>query len=131
MRLTRLLNELKSDGFLRKPIAVDLNTLVILDGHHRFNSLKQLGCDIIPTYLFDYSMPEIVVYTRNDMQKITKEDVIRAGTTGNKLPPRSSKHMVWLKFDKLVHISHLEKNIDIPLERMNTYLNHSRHASLR
>jgi hypothetical protein len=120
IRLNRLLKKIMVEGFLRKPIAVDLNTFIILDGHHRFHCLKQLGCEIIPTYLFDYRRAEIVVFGYRKGEKITKEDVIRAGLGGNKLPSRSSKHMIRLGYNNLVHISYLEKDINIPLEKVKS-----------
>ncbi len=43
-----LLEEIRADGVLRRPIAVDENTNVILDGHSRFTCLNLLGCKIIP-----------------------------------------------------------------------------------
>ncbi|MBI2126169.1 MAG: hypothetical protein HYU02_02485, partial [Thaumarchaeota archaeon] len=105
-------------GFLRRPIAVDLNTNIILDGHYRFNCLKLLGCKIIPIYPFDYRKSEIVVLSHRDGENITKEDVIRAGLTGNKLPPKSSKHMIKLPSGESIHISQIGKDINIPLERL-------------
>lgn len=52
--LKLLLNQIKHDGILNHPIIVDKNTLIILDGHHRFNVLKKLGLSIIPVYFVDY-----------------------------------------------------------------------------
>ncbi len=118
--LNRLLGEIGSDGFLRRPIAVDLNTNIILDGHYRFNCLKLLGCKIIPIYLFDYRKSEIVVLSHRNGENITKEDVIRAGLTENKLPPKSSRHMIKLRSGKLVHISQIGKDVNVPLESLKT-----------
>ena len=116
--LNRLLREIRSEGFLRRPIAVDLNTNIILDGHYRFNCLKLLDCMIIPIYLFDYRKSEIVVLSHRNGENITKEDVIRAGLTGNKLPPKSSKHIIKLPSGESIHISQIGKDINIPLERL-------------
>lgn len=118
--LDQLLNKIRSDGFLRRPIAVDLNTNIILDGHCRFNCLKLLGCKMIPAYLFDYGISDIVVLSHRDGENITKEDIIRAGLTGNRLPSKSSKHMIRLKSGGLVHISQFGKDIDVPLGRLKT-----------
>ena len=38
-----LKKEIVSDGVLKKAIAVDENTNIILDGHHRAKVLKELG----------------------------------------------------------------------------------------
>lgn len=44
-----------------KPIIADKNTFIIIDGHHRFNVLKNLGYKKIPVILVDYYSPEINV----------------------------------------------------------------------
>ena len=116
----RLLEEIRSDGILRKPIAIDENTNVILDGHSRFNCLKLLECNIIPAYVFDYRMPEIIVRSYRRGERISKESVIRAGLTGKKMPPKSSKHMVRLESGKLVHISSLGREVNVPLEDLRS-----------
>jgi len=49
--LKRLYNQIKKDGYVNNPIIVDKNTMIILDGHHRFNALKLLGMSSSPVYL--------------------------------------------------------------------------------
>ena len=118
--LNRLLSEIRSDGSLRRPIAVDLNTKIILDGHYRFKCLKLLGCNIIPCYMFDYKKSEIIVLSHRDGENITKEDVIRAGLTGNKLRPKSSKHLIKLPSGRFIHISQIGKDVNVKLETLKT-----------
>ena len=48
--LKKLLAQIKRDGFIDNPIIVDKNTMVILDGHHRFNVLRLLGFQSSPVY---------------------------------------------------------------------------------
>ncbi|MDP2971868.1 MAG: ParB N-terminal domain-containing protein [Deltaproteobacteria bacterium] len=55
--LEDLKNEILSDGILKMPIAVDRDTYVILDGHHRLHALKRIGCKRIPVVLVDYHPP--------------------------------------------------------------------------
>ncbi len=49
--LRKLIREIKADGYIKDPIIADVNTMVILDGHHRFNALKFLGFASSPVYL--------------------------------------------------------------------------------
>jgi ParB-like chromosome segregation protein Spo0J len=49
--LLEITREIKQDGFVRNPIIVDKNTMIILDGHHRFNAIKSLGLTSSPVYL--------------------------------------------------------------------------------
>jgi hypothetical protein len=115
--LKELMEEIKSDGILKKPIAVDENTKIVLDGVHRLNALKMLGCNKIPVVLVNYRSPKIKVLSWRKGEKITKKDVIIAGLTGNRLPAKTSKHMVEVN-GKLKHISFLQKGVNIPLEKL-------------
>ena len=114
-----LLQQIKSDGILKRPIVIDKKTKVILDGVHRTNILKELGCDKIPAILVDYSSPKIKVLCWRKEEKLTKKDVILAGLTGKKFPPKTSKHMIEVD-GKLKHISFIQKRIDIPLEELRS-----------
>ena len=56
-----LANEVLNEGLLRDPLVVDQEDHIILDGMHRFNSLKLLKCRFVPCCLVDYNSPEIKV----------------------------------------------------------------------
>lgn len=56
-----LANELLSEGELRDPLVVDQEDYVILDGMHRFSSLKLLKCRFVPCCLVNYDSPLIKV----------------------------------------------------------------------
>jgi hypothetical protein len=118
--LEKLKKLIRKDKVLKKPIVVDKNTSIIIDGHTRFNSLKQLGYSRVPVLLIDYTSPEILVRTWKNYRKITKEDVIIAGLNGKKFSPKTSKHMVKIG-NKIEHISILERRINIPLEKLGGY----------
>ena len=49
--LKELIKEIAKDGYISDPIIVDINTKIILDGHHRFNAIKFLGLALAPVYL--------------------------------------------------------------------------------
>lgn len=115
--LQKLIKEIKNDKILKRPIAIDKNTNIILDGAHRFNALKALGCKKIPAVLVNYRSPKIKVLAWRKGEKITKKDVITAGLTGNKMPPKTSKHMILIN-GRLRHISFIEKEINFPIEKL-------------
>jgi len=92
--LLRLLEQIKQDGFIDVPLVVDQNTGIILDGHHRFNVIKQLGLGFSPCILVDYASSEIEVAAWQKGQTVTKNTVIEAGLSGNLLKPRTSKHSI-------------------------------------
>jgi len=56
-----LANDVLKDGKLRDPLVVDQEDYVILDGMHRFNSLKLLKCRFVPCCLVNYDSPQIKV----------------------------------------------------------------------
>jgi len=116
-QLERLKKQIRKDKMLKRPIVVDKNTKTIIDGHFRFNSLKQLGYSKIPVFLIDYSSPEILIRTWRDREKITKENVLFAGLNGKKFPPKTSKHMIKIG-NKLKHISAVERRVNIPLKKL-------------
>jgi hypothetical protein len=57
----RLSREISADGVVHDPLIVDQNDYLILDGMHRFNALKRLGCCFAPCCLLDYGSPKIKV----------------------------------------------------------------------
>ena len=115
--LKELKEEINSDGVLKRPIVVDRNTNIILDGEHRFNSLKELGCNRIPVIFVDYNLPEIKVKSWRKGKRLTKQIVTEAGLTQKKLPRRTSRHMVRIG-NKLKHISFIQKRVDVPLSML-------------
>ena len=59
--VAKLSSEIRIDGVVRDPLIVDEVDHVILDGMHRFNALKRLGCRFAPCCLLDYNDPRISV----------------------------------------------------------------------
>jgi len=115
--LEELKNEILSDGILKMPIAVDKNTYIILDGHHRLHALKKIGCKKIPVVLVDYQSPEIKVIAWREGESISKEIVIHTALMGGRMPPKTSKHMIMVN-GEFRHISIIETVINIPLEEL-------------
>lgn len=56
-----LANEVHSERRIRDPLMVDRKDHVILDGMHRFSSLRLLNCRFVPCCLIDYDSPQIRV----------------------------------------------------------------------
>jgi len=106
IHLNDLLADIKKDGFLADPIIADKDTLVILDGHHRYNTLKRLGARFCPVCLVDYKDGAIAVGCWREGETITKDRVIEAGITGKLLRPQTSRHT----------IPDRPKGLDVPLE---------------
>jgi len=107
--LHKLKKEILEDGFLEKPIIVDINTKVILDGHHRFNIIRELGLKLISIWLINYQSEEVQVIAWKKGENVTKEDVLRAGLTGKLLKPKTSRHKLKIRRIKKVLLKKLNK----------------------
>ncbi|MEM2661485.1 MAG: ParB N-terminal domain-containing protein [Nitrososphaeria archaeon] len=114
VRLIQLFDEIVKDGVIRKAIAIDLNTYIIIDGHHRWKVLKKLGCLKIPVILIDYFSPNLKVRSWHDGKGIPKSRVIRAGLSGKVFPPKTTKHVIELG-GREIHISAFEPIVNMPL----------------
>jgi cysteine synthase/O-phosphoserine sulfhydrylase/cystathionine beta-synthase len=117
--LKDLTQKIALDKILKFAIVADKNTNIILDGEHRFNALKNLGCKKIPVVYVDYNSPDILVQNWRKGKKLTKKDVIEAGLSKQKLPPKTSRHMIKMS-DNLTHIFAIEKRVDIPIEALKS-----------
>jgi hypothetical protein len=114
-RLDNLKAEIKSDGILKRPIAVDMNTNVVLDGHHRIGALRLLGCFKVPVLFVDYQSPKIGVKTAENGEECPKQKIIEAALKGEPLPPKSTWHYVTFS-KEIVHISKIQERVDVPLK---------------
>ena len=117
LKLKSLRDEIENDGILKRPIVVDEKTYVVLDGHHRIGALRQLGCSKIPVYFVNYLSPKIGVEDSRSGEELPKDVVIKAGLSGNLLPPKSTWH--YITFSEIrKHISHIQRRVDIPLKNL-------------
>ncbi len=90
---TELKDQISKNRYI-VPIIVDSKNLIILDGHHRYNVMRELGYDKIPVFLVDYDSENIKVESWKKDKKVTKEDVIKRGISGNLFPPKTSRHVL-------------------------------------
>lgn len=116
-RLNSLKDEICSDGILKRPIVIDDTTKVIIDGHHRAEALRLLGCRRIPVCCVDYTCNEIDLKSNPEDVGITKDKVIEAALKNSPFKPKSTWH--YIKFKNGVrHISCVQKRIDMPLNTL-------------
>jgi len=98
--LELLRDEILTDQMLKYPIVADEKSHVILDGMHRWLALKSLGYALIPAILIDaFQNPKIRVgkrrihrYLNDSREEIPISEVIKAGTSGRLMMPRSTRH---------------------------------------
>lgn len=107
--LAYLKKKIEKSGVFTEPIIVDKDNLVILDGHHRFNTCKKLGLKKIPCIRVDYvNDNKIKVITRRKDYYINKSEVINMGLSGKVFPAKTTKHFIPYRI----------KNLKIPLQKL-------------
>ncbi len=127
-RVEELKKDILREGKIKRPILVDENTLIVIDGHHRLQALKELGCKFIPAVLVNYRSNDICVEPWRDCDKISKEDVIKAGLTGNPFPPKTSKHFIICEGCKR-HVEYLEGEFPVHLSVLGSSIKRPRISS--
>lgn len=92
--LAELTKQIRKDGVLKRPVLVADRVLVILDGHHRVEALRKLGCKRIPAFLVDYESDGVRLTTWPDaeVKVVTKPEVVRRGLSGERFPPKTTRH---------------------------------------
>ena len=93
-RLNSFINYLKSlDGdLLISSIIVCDKSKIIIDGHHRYHALKMFGVKNVPVTFVNYNHPNIKAYFDD---RLLKSEIIESVNSGELLPPKSSKHVIW------------------------------------
>lgn len=94
-----------SSGIVNRPVVVDVETGVILDGHEVFYALDLLSAEKIPVIKVSVSSVQLKSLQLG-LKPITAKSIIEAGIKGPKLPPKS--------FKVLVDVPH----VDVPLSHL-------------
>lgn len=95
-RVKELLSKIKSEGVWTKPLYIEKNHNLTLDGQHRLEVAKKLGLKKVPCQLFDYQ--NVKVWSLRKEEIVNPEEVIKRVDEGNIYPYKTVKH----KFPKVV-----------------------------
>ncbi len=85
------LQSLDGDILISSILVCD-KSFIIIDGHHRYHALSDLGVKKIPITLINYDSKEIKAYSDD---RILKSDVLETVNSGKLLSPKSTKHVIW------------------------------------
>ncbi len=77
-------------GIIEKPILVEKNHFVILDGHHRVTVAKLFGLPLKAIFV-DYDEVELAYWGK---MRPSKRDVVEAALEGRLFPPKTTKHVI-------------------------------------
>ena len=82
------------------PIVAEREHLVILNGHHRYNALKRMGCRRVPVYLVDYysASVRLELWPGSSVCRLSKRDVIKMGLGKGVFPPKTTRHSFGCRF---------------------------------
>lgn len=89
-RVQNIKRKILNDGVWNKPICVEKNYLLVLDGMHRFEIAKELGFVFIPCELFNYD--DVEVWSLRENHIVTREIVIKKALAGDIYPYKTVKH---------------------------------------
>ena len=88
-------------------------SMVIIDGHHRYFTLKKLGFKKIPVTKIDYFSKSIIT---NKTEQYPKQEIIKNAISGKLMEPKSTSHKIYCnkskKWQPIMLISSLFK-IDV------------------
>lgn len=92
-RVAELTERFRKSGCVDYAVVADARTGTIIDGHHRYETLRRLGAERAPVVLVDYADPSVTVRNwRPDEPPVTKEDVLRRAQEGRLFPPKTTRH---------------------------------------
>ncbi len=94
--LEPLIEEIKGDGYVKRPVLVADKAYVILDGHHRYEALRRLGCQRVPCYVVDYfsDAVDLTLWPTAKEKNVRKQDVVERGRAGLLYTPKTTRHTV-------------------------------------
>ena len=87
----------KDEYIIISTILICSNSNMIIDGHHRYAALKELGYKKIPVTLINYFSDKIIT-GKNDT--LLKKDIIYNSQNNNLYEPKTTKHLIYCNENK-------------------------------
>lgn len=91
-RAQTLSRKIAADGLWTRPILVERNHSVIMDGHHRCYCAQQLGLTLVPCIQLSYVDPNLHVTSWSDQTPFDIDRIINAGLSGDLLGFKTTRH---------------------------------------
>jgi len=89
-RVSVIKNIIIQNGFWKKPLRIEKNHNLVLDGHHSLELAKEMKLRFVPVIGFDYD--EIEMWSLREEIRLNKEIVIKNATKGDIYPYKTVKH---------------------------------------
>lgn len=82
----------KDDCLIISTILICSQSNIIIDGHHRYTALKELGYKKAPVTLVNYFSDKIIT---NENNSFSKDKIISNSKEGILYEPKSTKHLIF------------------------------------
>ena len=90
----------KDDQLIISTILICSQSNMIIDGHHRYTALKELGYERAPVTLLNYFSDKIIT---DDNDNFSKSEIISNSKKGILYEPKSTKHLIFCNNTKTWH----------------------------
>lgn len=97
-RVQKLIKIVQSEGVWTKPLYVERNHNLVLDGQHRLQAALRMGLVVVPVQGFNYD--EVKVWTLRKEEAVSADEVIKRANVGRIYPYKTVKH----KFPNVISI---------------------------
>ncbi|MDA9883450.1 ParB N-terminal domain-containing protein [Flavobacteriaceae bacterium] len=86
-----------NDDIIISTIIICNESNLIIDGHHRYTALKELGYKKIPVTLINYFSNSIIT---DDNDSLSKMEIINNSVSKKLYSPKTTKHLVYCNNNK-------------------------------
>lgn len=90
-RVTWLAKKIQAEGLWTKPVVLDREHHLVMDGQHRMEVARRLELAVIPALIFDYADVE-VWSLRPGHYTVTAEEITQRALSGEIYPYKTAKH---------------------------------------
>ncbi len=97
VRARTLAKEIYASGLWRKPLLVEANHLIVLDGHHRRAAAIHLGLQAVPAMLIPYDDPLLTLTSWRPGEQWSRTEIIARALRGNLCPIKTTRHRLDLE----------------------------------
>ena len=87
----------KDEYIIISTILICSKSNMIIDGHHRYAALKELGYKKIPVTLINYFSDKIIT---GKNETLLKKDIISNSQNNNLYDPKTTKHLIYCNENK-------------------------------
>lgn len=98
-RVLNLKKKIESEKIWNSPLIIEKNNMLILDGHHRFETSKLLNLKKVPAILIEYK--KVKVWSLRKNFKLNKREVIKNAKESKIYPYKTVKHKFPFKVPEL------------------------------